>query len=162
MAISKQKALKTRMNTASVTLELALQYADARAQSIAARSTVRRWVSMSLAKPARITLRFVDAKEGRALNEAFRGKDYATNVLTFNYEVPRGAPLAADIVICASVVRKEAKAQHKTVRNHLAHLVIHGVLHAQGHDHELPAQARRMEAREVELLASLRIANPYE
>jgi probable rRNA maturation factor len=166
MRFSSHKPLKKRMKPAHMPFELSIQYADASAQSMAARSTLRRWVRMSLEAPARITLRFVRAQEGRALNQAFRGKDYATNVLTFNYDVQdlahTGVQFAADIVICPSVVRKEAKAQGKPVRNHLAHLVIHGVLHAQGHDHEQPKQAQRMEAREVELLASLRIANPYE
>jgi probable rRNA maturation factor len=161
MSLLKQNRPKTRMKPALPAFELAIQYAENSAQSIAARSTVRRWVARALQHPARLTLRFVDAKEGRALNKAFRGKDYATNVLTFNYATPRGAPLAADIVICTRVVRDEAKQQGKTVRDHLAHLVIHGVLHAQGYDHESGRDAKRMEAREVELLASLRIANPY-
>lgn len=162
MGISRQKPLKDRMKTALLPLELSVQYADASAQVLAARSTLRRWVRMGLEAPARITLRFVSAQEGRALNQAYRGKDYATNVLTFHYDAPAGIHYAADIVICTSVVRKEAKAQGKPVRHHLAHLVIHGVLHAQGHDHEQPKQAQRMEAREIALLAALRIANPYE
>jgi probable rRNA maturation factor len=142
-------------------LELSCQYADAGAQNIAARSTLRRWVLRALAQPAHINLRFVSQHEGRALNREYRGKDYATNVLTFAYPKQRGATLQADIIFCTAVVRAEAKAQRKTVRDHLAHLVIHGVLHAQGYDHENDSDAQRMEAREVELLASLRIRNPY-
>ncbi|MGL4574385.1 MAG: rRNA maturation RNase YbeY [Burkholderiaceae bacterium] len=142
-------------------LELSFQYADPSAQNIAARSTLRRWVARALEKPAHINLRFVSQHEGRALNSEYRGKDYATNVLTFAYPHVRGQPLQADIILCTAVVRAEAKAQRKAVRNHLAHLVIHGVLHAQGYDHENDRDAQRMEAREVELLASLRIRNPY-
>jgi probable rRNA maturation factor len=161
MRLLKQKPPEKRMDIAQTPLQLTLQYADASAQSIAARSTIRRWIARALQRPARLTLRFVNVREGRALNKAFRGKDYATNVLTFNYATPRGAPLAADIVICTSVVRSEAKAQSKTVRDHLAHLVVHGVLHAQGYDHEQARDAKHMETREIEILASLRIANPY-
>ncbi len=99
------------------------------------------------------------AAEGRRLNRDFRHKDYATNVLTFNY---RGLPgVAADIVLCLPVVRREARAAVRTLRAHLAHLVIHGMLHAQGYDHQRATDSRRMQRREVELLASLRIADPY-
>ena len=143
-----------------------------------ARSTLRRWVLAALERDARITLVFVNAPAGRKLNREFRGRDYATNVLTFAYDtamVPglppaRGArvmrngaspPVLADIVLCMPVVRREAREQGKTLRAHLAHLVIHGVLHAQGHDHERERDARRMQAIETRLLATLRIADPY-
>ncbi|MFM2400192.1 MAG: rRNA maturation RNase YbeY [Pseudomonadota bacterium] len=164
MRVLRQNRLKKRMDIAyspSATLLLSCQFADAGAQTIAARSTLRRWVSRALEQPAHINLRFVSQHEGRALNSEYRGKDYATNVLTFAYPHTRGQPLQADIILCTAVVRAEAKAQRKTVRDHLAHLVIHGVLHAQGYDHENDRDAQRMEAREVELLASLRIRNPY-
>jgi probable rRNA maturation factor len=104
-------------------------------------------------------VRFIGRAEARTLNRDFRGRDYATNVLTFDYA---RAPLAADIVLCLPVIRREAREQAKTLRAHLAHLVIHGVLHARGFDHERPRAARQMEARERRLLAALRIADPYQ
>ena len=122
------------------------------------RATLRRWVLLALERDANLVLRFVGASEGRRLNREFRGQDHATNVLTFDY---MEKPVRADIVICVPVVRAEARAQGKSFRDHLAHLVIHGVLHAQGHDHVSPRQAQRMEARERELLSSLRVADPY-
>lgn len=121
--------------------------------------TLRRWVALALERDAEIALNFVDAREGRRLNRAFRGRDYATNVLTFDYaQRPR---VVADIAICVPVVRREARQQGKALRAHLAHLVIHGTLHAQGYDHRRRAEARAMQVREVDLLARLRIADPY-
>jgi probable rRNA maturation factor len=124
------------------------------------RPTLRRWVRMALEVDARITLVFVDARAGRRLNREYRGRDYATNVLTFAYEhAPR---VVAEIVLCVAVVAREARAEGKSLRQHLAHLVFHGVLHAQGYDHERMRDARRMQARESALLARLRLPNPYE
>ena len=108
---------------------------------------------------ATVTVRFVDAIEGRALNAEFRGKDYATNVLTFVYD--DDSPRAGDIVLCAPVVRKEADAQGKMLAAHYAHLVVHGMLHLQGFDHERAADAAVMEARETAILARLGIPDPY-
>jgi len=122
------------------------------------RTTLRRWVRLALERDAVLVLRFVGTLEGRRLNREFRGQDRATNVLTFDY---MEEPVRADIVICVPVVRAEARAQNKDFRDHLAHLVIHGALHAQGHDHVSPAQARRMEKRELGLLAHLGVADPY-
>ena len=110
-------------------------------------------------RPADVTLRFVGEREGRMLNHRYRGRDYATNVLTFVYDDV--ASLAGDIVLCAPVVRREARAQHKTLTAHYAHLVIHGMLHLQGYDHERDEDAARMEARERALLARLRYRDPY-
>jgi probable rRNA maturation factor len=124
-----------------------------------ARSTLARWISAALEREAELTLRFIGAREGRQLNRDFRGKDYATNVLTFDYA--HDPVVRADIVLCVPVIRREARAQGKPLRDHLAHLVVHGVLHAQGHAHDRAADARRMEAREVELLAGLGIPDPY-
>jgi len=129
----------------------------------------RRWVKAAMACDAEITLRFVDKKEGRELNKQFRGKDYATNVLTFplygdEVTLPEGVslPCIADIVICWQVVEEEAKSQNKPLKNHLAHLVIHGCLHAQGHDHETDEEAEIMESLEVTLLRRFKISDPYQ
>jgi probable rRNA maturation factor len=133
------------------------------------RSTVRGWVLNALAvnaklKGAQLTLRWVGAAEGRSLNHTHRGqgigKDYATNVLTFAYGIDNKV-VNADIVLCWPVLLAEAKAQGKTLRAHAAHLIIHGVLHALGFDHENDADAHKMEALEVKILAILKIANPY-
>ena len=101
----------------------------------------------------------MEAIEGRALNAEYRGKDYATNVLTFVYD--DAVPLAGDIVLCVPVLRREARAGGVTLRAHCAHLVVHGMLHLQGHDHATPREAARMEARETALLETLGIADPY-
>lgn len=147
-----------RERVAGRRLALRLQVAAA-AADLPGRSTLRRWVQRALECEAQITLRFVGSAEGRRLNRAYRGKDYATNVLTFGY---RGPPsVDADIVLCLPVLRREARAAGRSLRAHLAHLVVHGVLHAQGYEHEQQRDAARMERREVELLASLRIADPY-
>jgi probable rRNA maturation factor len=139
-------------------LRLAL-VGNARFAGLPSGATLRRWVKIALQADARITLVFVDARRGRALNRNYRGQDHATNVLTFAYErMPR---VEADVVLCPAVVRREAREQAKSLREHLAHLVIHGVLHAQGYDHEHEREAARMQARERRLLAHLRIADPY-
>ena len=123
------------------------------------RRQLRRWVAAALVADAQLVLRFVGADEGRSLNRRFRGRNQATNVLTFDYEAE---PLVtADIVVCMPVVRGEARSQRKTQRDHLAHLVVHGVLHAQGHDHDDAADAERMEAREIAILRRFGIDDPY-
>jgi probable rRNA maturation factor len=111
-----------------------------------------------LSRNARITLRYVAETEGRRLNREFRRKDYATNVLTFIYS---SKPLEGDIVICAPVVAREARQQGKTVAAHHAHLLVHGLLHLQGMDHEHEAEARTMERRERTVLARLGFPDPY-
>jgi len=123
------------------------------------RRQLRRWVQAALATDAELVLRFVGSAEGRALNRQFRGRDRPTNVLTFDYE--REPRVHADIVVCLPVLRAEAAAQGKAERDHLAHLVVHGVLHAQGHDHEDDADARRMETRETAILRRFGIEDPY-
>jgi probable rRNA maturation factor len=139
-------------------LALAVQYgcADARLPD---RSQVRRWVKAAQEQSVQATVRFVAAREGRALNRDFRGKDYATNVLSFVYEA---RPVIGDLVICTTVVQREAKEQGKSFKAHLAHMVVHGMLHLQGYDHETGARdAARMEAREREVLARFGIPDPY-
>lgn len=138
-------------------LSLSVQGTE-RFEDLPAASTLRRWVRHALSTDGRLTLRFVDAREGRRLNRDFRGRDYATNVLTFDYAQQ---PVEADIVLCVPVLRREAIAQHKSLRSHLAHLVVHGVLHAQGHDHQTDRQAQRMERLEARLLAELGYRDPY-
>ena len=140
-------------------LRLSLQFVDARHRGTIARAGVTRWIRAALAVPAEITVRIVDGDEGLALNRDFRGQDHATNVLTFPYD---DAPvLGADLVLCAPVVETEAAAQGIALVAHYAHLIVHGTLHAQGFDHERAADARRMEARESEILVGLGFADPY-
>ncbi len=124
------------------------------------RHKVTRWIRHALQSDAEITVRIVDAEEGRALNRDYRHKDYATNVLTFDYT--QEPVVTADLVLCAPVVAQEAKAQGKTLQAHYAHLLVHGALHAQGWDHESSEEdAQVMELREVEIMARLGFDNPY-
>jgi probable rRNA maturation factor len=148
----------TRRPAARPALSLSVQYAS-NAPDLPTRQQVRRWVRATLEGDATVTVRFVDAIEGRALNAEFRGKDYPTNVLTFVYD--NDSPRAGDIVLCAPVVRKEADEQGKTLAAHYAHLVVHGLLHLLGYDHERAADAAVMEAREVAILSRLGVPNPY-
>ena len=120
----------------------------------------RRWMSLALQRPAQIAVRVVGEAEGRALNRQYRGKDYATNVLTFDYT--REPVVSADLVLCAPVLEREAREQGKTLEAHYAHLLVHGTLHAQGYDHEISErEALVMEALEVLLLGALGFPNPY-
>ena len=139
-------------------LRLDIQRAS-RASHIPADRVLRAWARSALAVGAEVTLRYVAEREGRRLNRVFRGKDRATNVLTFIYDDRPN--LAGDIVICAPVVAREAHAQGKDVRAHHAHLLVHGLLHLQGFDHERAADARRMETRERAILGRLGFADPY-
>ena len=139
-------------------LSLSIQ-GQGRFVGLPARSTLLRWVEAALESDAELTVRFVGAAEARRLNREFRGKDYATNVLTFDYQ--HAPVVVADIVLCVPAVRREAREQRKGYREHLAHLVVHGVLHAQGHDHARARDAKRLEAREVRILAGLGIDDPY-
>ena len=145
-------------------LSLAVQYVST-AQNLPTRAQLRRWIKAALQRDVRITLRLVDEAEGRELNKSYRGKDYATNVLTFTYddaEPPTGEPLYGDVIICAPVVAKEAAGQHKDLLSHYAHLAIHAALHLQGYEHENDAEAEEMEALETELMLKLRYPNPYQ
>lgn len=139
-------------------LHLAVQYACNDA-ALPSRSQVRRWVRVAAPAGGEFTVRFVEEAEGNALNRDYRGKPCATNVLSFPYAED---PPAGDLVVCLPVVRREAEAQGKRLRDHFAHLIVHGILHLQGYDHETgPEDAERMEAREREILAGFRIADPY-
>ena len=152
------------MSSEGPRLALSVQVDPDAGECPADRAQLRRWARAALERDATLTLRFVGEDEGRALNAGFRGKDYATNVLTFAYadDAPDDADaVQADIVICLPVVEREAREQRKALRDHLAHLVVHGVLHAQGLDHEDEAEAEAMEARETEVLRRFRIADPY-
>jgi probable rRNA maturation factor len=131
----------------------------AQAAPLPTRAEVRKWVRAAHPGAAELTVRFVDAEEGRALNARYRGKDYATNVLTFPYA--REPLLSGDLVLCAPVVLREAAEQGKAAAAHFAHLVVHGMLHLQGHDHEKAAEARAMEQKEREILARLGYPDPY-
>ena len=146
-------------------LSLSVQYPDPRLDAVATRPMLRRWVQASLMAPAELTIRFVDAGEGRVLNRDYREKDYATNVLTFAYnegeELAADEPVRADIILCTDVLEKEAAEQGKTVEEHTAHLVVHGVLHAQGYDHDEDGEAAEMEQLERDILESLGYPDPY-
>jgi probable rRNA maturation factor len=140
-------------------LTLSLQFADAAHRALLPRHRVARWLRASLSAPAQITVRIVGEDEGRRLNREFRGRDHATNVLTFDYE--HAPTVVADLILCAPVVAREARAQGLELQAHYAHLVVHGALHAQGFDHQRKAEARRMEALESQVLVALGYADPY-
>lgn len=143
----------------ALSLQFALSVDAVTHRAALPRHFVNRCVRHALQVDAAITVRIVDAQEGRSLNRDYRHKDYATNVLTFAYA---GEPLSADLVLCAPVVAHEAKAHGKSLQAHYAHLLVHGSLHAQGWDHETSrVQARTMEARETAILATLGFADPY-
>ena len=140
--------------------DLSLQQADGRHRSVLARRRVAKWLRAALQGTAEITVRVVGEEEARALNLAYRQRDYATNVLTFDYQ--REPQVVADLVLCAPVVEREAGEQGKSLQHHYAHLLIHGALHAQGWDHEGDeAAALAMEQREREILEALGIGDPY-
>lgn len=140
-------------------LKLATQYA-VHSGNVPIRPQFRKWVKAALMRDAEIVLRIVDEVEGRSLNRDFRGRDYATNVLTFVYSNAR--PLTGDIVLCAPVVEEEARQQHKSLTAHYAHLTVHGVLHLQGYDHESEAAAASMEQLETEIMMRLGHDDPYK
>jgi len=149
------------MNSLSLSLQFAADKGLARHRAVLTRAKVTRWIRHALLRDAELTVRIVDAKEGQALNRSYRHKDYATNVLTFDYA--QEPVVLADLVLCAPVVEREAKEQGKTLEEHYAHLLVHGTLHAQGYEHETNEKdALEMEALEVLLMQSLGYGNPYE
>lgn len=147
-------------------LQLSVQYAVSRA-GLPASPTIRRWAQAALKDPRRrraaLAVRIVGLAEAAALNARFRHKHYPTNVLSFPFEAPPGArsELLGDLVICAPVVRREARTQHKSARAHWAHLIVHGILHLRGYDHHRPRDAAAMEGMEIRILRELGITNPY-
>ena len=141
------------------TLSLSLQFADKRHRDVLARHKVIRWIKAALESDAELTVRLVDAEEGQALNRDYRQKDYATNVLTFDYT--QEPVVMADLILCAPVIEREAQEQNKALVAHYAHMLVHGTLHAQGWDHLEDDEAQAMEQREREILAALGFDDPY-
>lgn len=144
----------------SVEFSLAVQFASD-ADNLPSRAQIRRWVAAALEHAAEITVRIVDAEEAQALNQDYRKKGYVPNVLTFEYGEVSPGVLGGDVVICAPVVEREAREQGKPLKDHYAHMTVHGVLHLQGYDHIDPADADIMESREAVILRRFRIPNPY-
>ena len=150
-------------STPNKRLNLSVQYA-CDAGSLPLRTQIRVWARQTLnvdgKRGGQITIRFVAEEEGRALNYEYRQKDYATNVLSFPYETD--PIIAGDLVICPAVAKREAQEQGKSLEAHCAHLIVHGLLHLQGYDHETSMDdAHRMEEKEREILASLGFSDPY-
>jgi probable rRNA maturation factor len=141
------------------TLSLSLQFADKRHKDTLPRHKVARWLKAALDTDAELAVRLVDTEEGQALNRDFRKKDYATNVLTFDYA--QEPVVMADLIICAPVIEQEAQEQGKSLEAHYAHMLVHGALHAQGWDHIKKKEAEAMEAREREIMAALGFDDPY-
>ena len=140
-------------------LALTVQYA-ADHDELPSRSQLRAWAQAALRRDAVVTVRLVGSREGRALNRQYRNRDHATNVLTFAY--PDTAPMSGDIALCVPVVEREAREQRKNLQSHYAHLVVHGMLHLQGFDHEHAADARAMEGLETKIVTGLGYADPYK
>jgi len=151
---------KTSTSRLAIDIQFASTAIENKVLAMASLVAIKKWVKTAVQLNGLITLRFVNAVEGKKLNLAFRNKDKPTNVLTFPYELSKKT-LAADIIFCLPVIQKEASEQGKPVKAHLAHLIIHGCLHAQGLDHESDIEAKKMEGREIRLLKSLGFANPY-
>ena len=156
--------MSTSNKASTSKLNIDLQYAspaiEAKLNKAASSSLIKKWIKNVTPLGGLFTLRFVNAAEGKKLNAAFRHKDYATNVLTFPYELSKTS-VVADIIFCLPVLQKEAREQNKSLQAHLAHLIVHGCLHAQGYDHELARDAKKMEALEIQILQKLGFANPY-
>lgn len=147
------------MSAYKPSLALSMQYAIKPAEA-PTRAQVRAWTLAALEGDAALTVRLVDEEEGRELNRDYRGKDYATNVLTFVYE--QEPVCQGDLVLCAPVVKREAEEQGKSVDAHYAHLIVHGILHLQGYDHEHEAEAQAMEAVETHIVRKLGYPDPYK
>ena len=146
-------------------LKLAFQFPAAKAfpahKAAVSRANVASWIKAALFADGELTVRLVDADEGRLLNRTYRGKDYATNVLTFAYAENEDDPVSGDLVLCCPVIEREAAEQGKPLVAHYAHMIVHGTLHAQGYDHEDDEEAQEMEALETQILGRLGFADPY-
>lgn len=140
-------------------LEVEFQNKESFAAVLPSNERMHDWMLAACEKPTSVVIRFVDVDEGKMLNLTYRARDYATNVLTFDYT--RSPVVTADIVICVPVLVREAEAQNKTFEEHLAHLLIHGILHAHGYDHLEEGEAEVMEARETAVMTGLGFENPY-
>lgn len=153
--------MPTKSSTRKPKLALSVQYA-VKPEGAPTRPQFRKWAQGALERDAEVAIRIVGEEEGRELNRDYRGKDYATNVLTFVYDdLPPEAGLMGDLVLCAPVVEKEAKEQGVTLEAHYAHLTVHGVLHLQGYDHEDDAEAQIMENLESRIVMKFGYADPY-
>ena len=150
----------SKVKSCTVEIQYASPALEKKVSVLAASALIKKWVRASINRPGILTIRFVNRTEGQALNSQFRTKAYATNVLTFLYGISQNE-LTADIVICMPVVTSEARDQGKAVKAHLAHLVVHGCLHAAGLDHITQHDAKVMEAREVAILKNLGFSDPY-
>ncbi|BCB25515.1 endoribonuclease YbeY [Sulfurimicrobium lacus] len=146
------------MKAARHKLSLAVQFA-CKQDDEPTRAEIRAWAAAALEGEAEVTVRLVDEDEGCELNREYRGKDYATNVLSFVYQ--QELPCQGDLVLCAPVVSREAVEQGKSVEAHYAHLVVHGMLHLQGYDHENEDDALEMEAVETHIMRKLGYTDPY-
>ena len=149
-----------QVKSCAIEIQYASPALEKKVNTLASNALIKKWVRASISRLGNLTVRFVNRTEGQLLNSEFRTKAYATNVLTFTYEISP-SELAADIVICMPVVTSEARDQGKTVKAHLAHLVVHGCLHAAGLDHMTQQGAKAMEAREVTILKNLGFSDPY-
>lgn len=154
--------MPTKANASKIVIDIqcATSAIEDKLNQIASSTLIKKWVKSTTDCGGLLTLRFVNAAEGKKLNFAYRKKDYATNVLTFPYELSKNS-LTADIIFCLPVIQKEAKEQKKLLKSHLAHLVVHGCLHSQGYDHEKEKEATEMESLEIKILEKLGFANPY-
>lgn len=156
-----QKNQARYMPVVTQKLVLTLQYAVEK-NSLPKRDQIKRWGVAALFGDANLTIRFVDENEGRQLNKQFRNKDYATNVLTFDYDdVLEDKLLTGDIVLCAPVVFEEANEQKKSLEAHYAHLIVHSILHLQGYDHQSDVEAEEMEVLETKIIVGLGYPDPY-
>lgn len=153
-------ATSSQVKACAVEIQYASPALEKKVSALASSTLIKKWVRASINRPGNLTVRFVNRTEGQLLNSQFRTKAYATNVLTFTYGINQ-RELAADIVLCMPVVTSEARDQGKAVKAHLAHLVVHGCLHAAGLDHMTQRGAKVMEAREVAILKNLGFSDPY-